>query len=184
MRSSGERRRERETCPLGQLQKLTASQPCCSQIARHGSVPSLRAHTMSTEHSERAVDDLDEDVCKVCRSPGEDDDPLFYPCACKGSVRFVHQSCLQQWIRHSQQDRCQVRPTPPLRVPPSSSLPSTSTARILYLNLFFFFTFIPKPVAYAPRDERRYALFVFRLFVPLLPLSPPEITTAPILVSN
>jgi len=51
----------------------------------------------------------EEDVCKVCRSPGEVDDPLFHPCACKGSVRFVHQSCLQQWLKHSRSEKCEVR---------------------------------------------------------------------------
>ncbi|KAH8932827.1 hypothetical protein BDL97_19G096400 [Sphagnum fallax] len=27
---------------------------------------------------------------------GEDDSPLYYPCACSGSVEYVHQECLLQ----------------------------------------------------------------------------------------
>jgi hypothetical protein len=30
------------------------------------------------------------DVCRVCRSEGDAEMPLIYPCKCAGSVRFVH----------------------------------------------------------------------------------------------
>lgn len=40
-----------------------------------------------------------EDVCRVCRCPGDDEQPLYYPCACRGSIRYVHQQCLEQWLK-------------------------------------------------------------------------------------
>ncbi|CAM6002862.1 unnamed protein product [Sphagnum balticum] len=43
----------------------------------------------------------EEDVCRICLMPGEDDSPLYYPCACSGSVEYVHQECLLQWLNHS-----------------------------------------------------------------------------------
>lgn len=46
-------------------------------------------------------------ICKVCRSD-ESDGPLFYPCACKGSIRYVHDKCLQTWISHSKSTSCEV----------------------------------------------------------------------------
>eukprot|EP01125_Pyxidicula_operculata_P013664 TRINITY_DN4538_c0_g1_i3.p1 TRINITY_DN4538_c0_g1~~TRINITY_DN4538_c0_g1_i3.p1 ORF type:complete len:756 (+),score=108.24 TRINITY_DN4538_c0_g1_i3:39-2270(+) len=48
------------------------------------------------------------DICKVCRCPGEDGNPLFYPCDCKGSIRFVHQDCLVQWLKHSNSQKCEL----------------------------------------------------------------------------
>ena len=31
------------------------------------------------------------DICRVCRSEGASDKPLFYPCVCTGSIKYVHQ---------------------------------------------------------------------------------------------
>ncbi|KAK1269194.1 hypothetical protein QJS04_geneDACA006384 [Acorus gramineus] len=59
------------------------------------------------------ADDEDEeeeegDVCRICRNPGEADNPLRYPCACSGSIKFVHQDCLLQWLNHSNARHCEV----------------------------------------------------------------------------
>ncbi|XP_073024660.1 probable E3 ubiquitin ligase SUD1 [Primulina eburnea] len=50
----------------------------------------------------------EEDVCRICRNPGEIDNPLQYPCACSGSIKFVHQECLLQWLNHSNARQCEV----------------------------------------------------------------------------
>uniref|UniRef100_A0A2P2KHQ1 RING-type E3 ubiquitin transferase n=1 Tax=Rhizophora mucronata TaxID=61149 RepID=A0A2P2KHQ1_RHIMU len=50
----------------------------------------------------------EEDVCRICRNPGDEDNPLRYPCACSGSIRFVHQDCLLQWLNHSNARQCEV----------------------------------------------------------------------------
>ena len=59
----------------------------------------------------RYIDDEqedDEDVCRICRTPGDADNPLQYPCACRGSIKFVHQDCLLQWLSYSKAHRCEV----------------------------------------------------------------------------
>ncbi|RWW71885.1 hypothetical protein BHE74_00020344 [Ensete ventricosum] len=58
----------------------------------------------------RFYDDDDEegDVCRICRNPGDADNPLRYPCACSGSIKFVHQDCLLQWLNHSNARQCEV----------------------------------------------------------------------------
>ncbi|KAK9109242.1 hypothetical protein Sjap_017302 [Stephania japonica] len=48
------------------------------------------------------------DVCRICRNPGDEDNPLRYPCACSGSIKFVHQECLLQWLNHSNARQCEV----------------------------------------------------------------------------
>ncbi|OAY70678.1 putative E3 ubiquitin ligase SUD1 [Ananas comosus] len=56
-----------------------------------------------------AEEDEDEgDVCRICRNPGEADNPLRYPCACSGSIKYVHQECLLQWLNHSNARHCEV----------------------------------------------------------------------------
>ncbi|XP_039063056.1 probable E3 ubiquitin ligase SUD1 [Hibiscus syriacus] len=50
----------------------------------------------------------DDDVCRICRNPGDAENPLRYPCACSGSIKFVHQDCLLQWLNHSNARQCEV----------------------------------------------------------------------------
>lgn len=39
-----------------------------------------------------------EDICRVCRCEGTADKPLYHPCICTGSIKYVH----QEWsvIKH------------------------------------------------------------------------------------
>ncbi|XP_068604928.1 E3 ubiquitin-protein ligase MARCHF6-like [Brachionichthys hirsutus] len=48
------------------------------------------------------------DICRVCRSEGSPDRPLFHPCVCTGSIKFVHQDCLLQWLKHSRKEYCEL----------------------------------------------------------------------------
>ncbi|KAJ0437426.1 putative Zinc finger, RING-CH-type, Zinc finger, RING/FYVE/PHD-type [Helianthus annuus] len=50
----------------------------------------------------------EEDVCRICRNPGDADNPLRYPCACSGSIKYVHQDCLLQWLNHSNARHCEI----------------------------------------------------------------------------
>ena len=34
---------------------------------------------------------LEAETCRICRAEGTDTEPLFYPCKCSGSIKFVHQ---------------------------------------------------------------------------------------------
>ncbi|KAF2159370.1 hypothetical protein M409DRAFT_30120 [Zasmidium cellare ATCC 36951] len=52
------------------------------------------------------------DTCRICRSEGTPDEPLFYPCKCSGSIKFVHQECLMEWLSHSQKKHCELCKTP------------------------------------------------------------------------
>src|SRR5205085_22997 len=44
----------------------------------------------------------DPDTCRICRGEGSGEEQLFYPCKCSGSIKFVHQACLMEWLSHSQ----------------------------------------------------------------------------------
>lgn len=48
------------------------------------------------------------DICRICHCEGDPDLPLISPCYCSGSLRYVHQSCLQQWIKSSDTRCCEL----------------------------------------------------------------------------
>ncbi|KAM6948500.1 E3 ubiquitin-protein ligase MARCHF6-like [Aplochiton taeniatus] len=48
------------------------------------------------------------DICRVCRSEGAPDKPLYHPCVCTGSIKFIHQECLLQWLKHSRKEYCEL----------------------------------------------------------------------------
>ena len=64
---------------------------------------SLQFHTSTAcakqLHSQSAFGMMVEDkMCRLCWGD-EDDGPLVQPCACRGSVKWIHQHCLEQWRR-------------------------------------------------------------------------------------
>lgn len=40
-------------------------------------------------------------ICRICHLPGDKEDPLFKPCRCSGTLRFIHYGCLMKWIEIS-----------------------------------------------------------------------------------
>ena len=58
----------------------------------------------------KGMEDLD--TCRICRGEGSKEEPLFYPCKCSGSIKFVHQNCLMEWLSHSQKKHCELCKTP------------------------------------------------------------------------
>jgi len=48
------------------------------------------------------------DICRVCRCEGAPDRPLFHPCICTGSIKFIHQDCLLQWLKYSKKEFCEL----------------------------------------------------------------------------
>ena len=48
------------------------------------------------------------DVCRICHCEAEVEAPLISPCVCAGSLKYVHQACLQQWIKSADTKSCEV----------------------------------------------------------------------------
>ena len=48
------------------------------------------------------------DVCRICHCESEPGAPLISPCVCCGSLKYVHQSCLQQWIKSADTKSCEL----------------------------------------------------------------------------
>lgn len=47
-------------------------------------------------------------VCRICRCEGEAERPLFHPCKCSGTIKYVHNECLLSWLRMSGKEKCEV----------------------------------------------------------------------------
>jgi E3 ubiquitin-protein ligase DOA10 len=70
-------------------------------------------------------------ICRVCRCEGSAEQPLFHPCKCSGSIRYVHQdwyvngnakansnpltafflhphASLMEWLAHSRKKHCEL----------------------------------------------------------------------------
>ncbi|XP_059577893.1 E3 ubiquitin-protein ligase MARCHF1 isoform X2 [Alligator mississippiensis] len=50
----------------------------------------------------------DVESCRICHCEGDDESPLITPCRCTGTLRFVHQACLHQWIKSSDTRCCEL----------------------------------------------------------------------------
>jgi hypothetical protein len=46
--------------------------------------------------------------CRVCKMEEEADHPLYSPCLCKGSIKYIHQDCLTQWIEMKKISNCEL----------------------------------------------------------------------------
>ncbi|OJD18348.1 hypothetical protein AJ78_01592 [Emergomyces pasteurianus Ep9510] len=68
------------------------------------------AFATNTPSNRRSVDESD--TCRICRGEGTEEEQLYYPCKCSGSIKFVHQDCLMQWLSHSQKKYCELCKTP------------------------------------------------------------------------
>ena len=71
--------------------------------------PAYDTNTIIKEQ-QKIMDDAD--TCRICRGEGSEEEPLFYPCKCSGSIKFVHQNCLMEWLSHSQKKHCELCKTP------------------------------------------------------------------------
>ncbi|KAJ5933609.1 hypothetical protein N7454_005938 [Penicillium verhagenii] len=58
------------------------------------------------DERDKGLEDMD--TCRICHGEAMEEDPLFYPCKCSGSIKFVHQSCLVEWLAHSQKKHCEL----------------------------------------------------------------------------
>mmetsp|Transcript_4983 Transcript_4983/g.6165 ORF Transcript_4983/g.6165 Transcript_4983/m.6165 type:complete len:1227 (+) Transcript_4983:143-3823(+) len=55
-----------------------------------------------------------ENNCRVCRGEGTLSQPLLHPCKCRGSIKYIHQDCLLEWLKHSNKStkKCDICNTP------------------------------------------------------------------------
>ncbi|XP_023265268.1 chromodomain-helicase-DNA-binding protein Mi-2 homolog isoform X1 [Seriola lalandi dorsalis] len=73
------------------------------------SVPTPQKHCgVNGGTTRQCSDDSELEVCRICHCEGDDECPLIMPCRCTGSLSFVHQACLNQWIKSSDTRCCEL----------------------------------------------------------------------------
>ncbi|KAF1835634.1 RING finger membrane protein [Decorospora gaudefroyi] len=65
-------------------------------------------HALFHTSDARPTDRDEADSCRICRGEGTAEEPLFYPCKCSGSIKYVHQECLMEWLSHTQKKHCEL----------------------------------------------------------------------------
>ncbi len=48
------------------------------------------------------------DICRICHCESTNDEPLISPCLCLGTMQYLHQSCLQRWIKSAGVKSCEL----------------------------------------------------------------------------
>ena len=48
------------------------------------------------------------DMCRICHCVAEDSETLISPCDCCGSMKWVHQKCLQRWVKSRDAKKCEL----------------------------------------------------------------------------
>jgi E3 ubiquitin-protein ligase MARCH1/8 len=48
------------------------------------------------------------DICRICHSEGTNDEPLISPCLCLGTMQYLHQACLQRWVKSAGVKSCEL----------------------------------------------------------------------------
>uniref|UniRef100_A0A0D3A2I7 RING-CH-type domain-containing protein n=2 Tax=Brassica oleracea TaxID=3712 RepID=A0A0D3A2I7_BRAOL len=108
---------------------------------------------METENKEavqteaKDMKNEDVDICRICQSPEEPDNPLRHPCACRGSLKYVHTDCIFLWINRRRRKHCEICKRSYSIVPVYSDnaperLPCQELLKSLLLRAFRFMTLI------------------------------------------
>lgn len=97
--TSGQKLTEGDIIKLGRF-KFRVRQMVASETSE--THPEIRlddsAGTCGADLSD--LDKMKSTMCRICLLEGSaEDDPLIAPCACKGSIEYVHLGCLRHWIR-------------------------------------------------------------------------------------
>ncbi|XP_043554847.1 uncharacterized protein march1 isoform X2 [Chiloscyllium plagiosum] len=81
-----------------------------SRVFEGGTAINPESHGSASPTQRQTLDDYRDDgeVCRICHCEGDDDSPLITPCRCTGTLRFVHQACLHQWIKSSDTRCCEL----------------------------------------------------------------------------
>ena len=99
-----------------QIQERRSSSTCVFEDLenKNNEVPSLPESPLNKERTNLADSSavstvsINGEMCKICHCGGEANVSLIAPCYCSGSLKYVHQECLQRWIKSSDIKRCEL----------------------------------------------------------------------------
>jgi len=58
--------------------------------------------------SAQSISSSGANICKICHCETEKENVLISPCYCSGSLLYVHQDCVQKWIKATDAKTCEL----------------------------------------------------------------------------
>ena len=103
--------RRSSTCIFEDLERKEEVQPVGAAI--HSPLKNSKNNTEDNDDTTLAESSAVSTVsigemCKICHCGVEANASLIAPCYCSGSLKYVHQECLQRWIKSSDIKRCEL----------------------------------------------------------------------------
>ncbi|KAG7664918.1 uncharacterized protein J8A68_001556 [[Candida] subhashii] len=111
------------------------------------------------------MSEVHEHTCRICRGEATPSQPLYHPCKCRGSIKYIHQDCLLEWLKHSNKstEKCDICNTPykfrilydpsmPQRIPPNMiwskllQIISTTLTKSISIGLYILCIIIQVPL--------------------------------------
>ena len=75
------------------------SSPARLKPAKNVIVPNLQEKQAPIEVREASIGSTGLPLCRICLSEeNELENPLFAPCKCAGTMKYIHLQCLQFWL--------------------------------------------------------------------------------------
>lgn len=90
----------------------------------------LHSHSIENE-------DSGEKICKICHSSEEDESRFAHPCKCKGSLKYIHTECLNEWIKLTNTKKCDIC-NYPFKFQKKFKIDTPRNLPIKYVILFIF----------------------------------------------
>ena len=66
------------------------------------------SRTSVTSSSKSSLSSTQTFMCRICHCEESSEDYLISPCYCTGTLRYVHQACLQQWLKSNGMKSCEL----------------------------------------------------------------------------
>ncbi|KAK5648820.1 hypothetical protein RI129_003712 [Pyrocoelia pectoralis] len=71
------------------------------------SVKTVPSRVSSTESCPGTVTSISSTVCRICHTSSTSEH-LISPCNCKGTLAYVHLTCLERWLNQSSRNYCEL----------------------------------------------------------------------------
>lgn len=113
------------------------------------------------------------ETCRICRSEGTEQEPLFHPCKCSGSIKYVHEECLMEWLKRSNNSSvCELCKTPfTFKKVYSPGMPSSIPFTTLIARIFVLLIGALKRLLINVKELQKHKLyFLYGICVFVLPI--------------
>jgi len=90
-----------------QEEPAVAKQASLHDVAQDETDPNSPLLSASSTLSKKQLSNY-QDICRICHCEAEPGALLVAPCSCSGSLKYVHQACLQRWVQSSDMRNCEL----------------------------------------------------------------------------